>query len=62
MSVGVRVRLAEPADFAEIGDITVAAYQADGFLESEGSYAEALRNAAAEHATPSCGSLLTTRG
>jgi predicted N-acetyltransferase YhbS len=50
--VTVHVRLAQPADYAEIGKLTVAAYEADGFIGTESSYADELRNAAdrASHA------------
>ena len=44
-AVGVVVRLAEPGEYAEIGDLTVAAYEADGYLDTARSYAEVLRDA-----------------
>jgi len=43
--VSLCIRLAHPEEYAEIGDITVAAYDADGFLDKERSYAEVLRKA-----------------
>ena len=39
------VRLADPGEYAEIGDLTVAAYDADGYLDTARSYAEVLRDA-----------------
>lgn len=39
----VIIRSALPAEFAEIGDIRVAAYQADGFLTAASQYASTLR-------------------
>lgn len=39
------MRQALPADYSAVGDITVAAYDADGFLDAERSYARVLRNA-----------------
>jgi ribosomal protein S18 acetylase RimI-like enzyme len=40
---GVIIRAALPSEFAEIGDIRVAAYQADGFLSATSRYATTLR-------------------
>ncbi len=40
------VRLAEPLEYAAVGDITVAAYDADGFLDAERLYAAVLQDAA----------------
>jgi len=40
------VRLATPAEYAEVGAITVAAYTIDGYLDAERSYADVLRDAA----------------
>jgi len=42
----VHVRLATPDEYAAIGDLTVAAYEAEGFLDGERSYAQVLRDAA----------------
>ena len=39
----VIVRMALPAELAEIGDIRVAAYQADGYLPATSGYASTLR-------------------
>lgn len=39
----VDVRDARPAEFGQIGELRVAAYQADGFLSSASSYADTLR-------------------
>jgi ribosomal protein S18 acetylase RimI-like enzyme len=43
---GVLVRAATPADFDAIGELTVAAYGADGQLEGEHDYATHLRDVA----------------
>lgn len=43
MTEPVIVRDAEPAEFAEIGDLRVAAYQRDGFLADASNYGETLR-------------------
>ncbi|MGC5049843.1 GNAT family N-acetyltransferase [Micromonospora sp. DT48] len=47
----VLIRRAEPADFAGVAQLTVAAYEADGQLKHEPAYADALGNvsARAEH-------------
>ncbi len=45
--MSVTIRLAEPPEYAELGDITVAAYAADGFLDGEPAYERELRDAAA---------------
>jgi ribosomal protein S18 acetylase RimI-like enzyme len=50
---GLVVRLAEPREYAAIGDLTVAAYRGDGFLSGDiDHYVHELRDAAsrAEHA------------
>ena len=39
----VIIRTALPAEFTDIGDIRVAAYQADGFLSAASRYASTLR-------------------
>ena len=39
----VDVRDAKPGEFAQIGELRVAAYQADGFLSKASSYADTLR-------------------
>lgn len=39
----VIIRAALPSEFAEIGDIRVSAYQADGFLSANSRYASTLR-------------------
>jgi len=39
----VIIRAALPSEFAEIGDIRVSAYQADGFLSASSRYASTLR-------------------
>lgn len=43
---GVVVRDAQPEEYNRIGEITVAAYVADGFLHGDSEYAEELRDAA----------------
>lgn len=43
----MRVRLAEPHEFAAIGELTVAAYISDGLLGPDDAYVPVLRNAAA---------------
>lgn len=43
MAEPVIVRDAEPAEFAAIGDLRVAAYQADGFLSDASGYGATLR-------------------
>jgi len=43
--VSVSLRLADPSEYETVGDITVAAYSADGFLDQERSYAQVLRDA-----------------
>jgi ribosomal protein S18 acetylase RimI-like enzyme len=43
MAEPVIVRDAEPAEFAAIGDLRVAAYQRDGFLSDASNYGETLR-------------------
>lgn len=43
MAEPVIVREAEPAEFAAIGDLRVAAYQRDGFLSDASHYGETLR-------------------
>ena len=40
------VRRAEPGDYAEVARLTVAAYRADGQLEEEHGYGEALADVA----------------
>jgi GNAT superfamily N-acetyltransferase len=40
----VIVRVARPEDHAELGRITVAAYEADGYLHADDEYAEELRD------------------
>lgn len=49
---GIRIRRAEPDELVEVGELTVAAYLANGYLDSQHRYATELRNAAdrAEHA------------
>lgn len=44
------IRLAQPEDLAEIGEITVRGYEFDGFLDGSESYAEQLRDASARSA------------
>ena len=46
------LRLARPEELAEVGELTLAAYVADGFLENDADYAQELRAAShrAEHA------------
>lgn len=39
------LRLARPEEFAEVGEVTLAAYVADGFLDRDEEYAEELRAA-----------------
>jgi ribosomal protein S18 acetylase RimI-like enzyme len=39
----VDVRDAQPGEFGQIGELRVAAYQADGFLSAASSYADTLR-------------------
>lgn len=46
MSDAIVIRLAEPADYAEIGEITLRAYVQDGFLKPSDDYAAELRDAA----------------
>ena len=43
MADPVTVRDAQPAEFAAIGELRVAAYQADGFLSDASNYGETLR-------------------
>ncbi len=43
MAEPVTVRDAQPAEFAAIGKLRVAAYQADGFLSDASNYGETLR-------------------
>lgn len=38
------IRLAEPADFEAVGELTVAAYVGDGFVHAEDSYVANLRD------------------
>nr|BFF03260.1 hypothetical protein GCM10020241_49350 [Streptoalloteichus tenebrarius] len=45
-----RVRSAEPAEYHEIGELTVTAYRADGLLEGDAGYAGVLRDAASRAA------------
>jgi ribosomal protein S18 acetylase RimI-like enzyme len=40
----MQIRAADPAELAEIGDIRVAAYRADGFLSPASEYAATLRS------------------
>jgi ribosomal protein S18 acetylase RimI-like enzyme len=47
----VKVRPVTPADFAAVGEITVAAYLADGQLADENRYEERLRDVAGRAAT-----------
>jgi len=44
------IRLAQPEEYAAVGDLTVEAYVADGFLETSESYADNLRDAASRAA------------
>ncbi|MGH3448567.1 MAG: GNAT family N-acetyltransferase, partial [Nocardioidaceae bacterium] len=44
------VRLAEPSEYAAVGEITVQAYAGDGFLDDTEEYADRLRDAAARAA------------
>jgi ribosomal protein S18 acetylase RimI-like enzyme len=46
VQVSVEIRLARPSEYAEIGEITVAAYHFDGHLEGDTDYADELRDAA----------------
>lgn len=48
----IRIRQPEPDELVEVGELTVAAYLADGYLDSQHRYATELRSAAdrAEHA------------
>ncbi|MCI4062503.1 GNAT family N-acetyltransferase [Micromonospora sp. R77] len=48
---GLRVRRAEPADFAAVARLTVAAYEADGQLKDENSYAVVLADVATRAAS-----------
>jgi ribosomal protein S18 acetylase RimI-like enzyme len=43
----VTVRPAHDSELGEVGDLTVEAYAADGFVDADGDYAGQLRNAAA---------------
>jgi ribosomal protein S18 acetylase RimI-like enzyme len=43
----VLIRLAEPAEFGRVGEITVRGYAHDGFVSATDSYADRLRDAAA---------------
>jgi GNAT superfamily N-acetyltransferase len=40
------IRLADPADFEAVGELTVAAYVGDGFVHAEDSYVDNLRDCA----------------
>lgn len=40
------IRLAEPADFEAVGELTVAAYVGDGFVHAEDTYVDNLRDCA----------------
>jgi GNAT superfamily N-acetyltransferase len=42
----VLIRAATPAELAAVGDLTVAAYAAEGFLDDNDDYADELRDAA----------------
>ncbi len=52
VDAGVVIRDARPEEYEAIGEITVAAYLADGYLEEDDYYTETLRDARrrAEHA------------
>ncbi len=43
--MSLTLRLAAPPDYPGVGALTVAAYDADGFLDHEPTYANVLRNA-----------------
>jgi ribosomal protein S18 acetylase RimI-like enzyme len=45
----VIVRLAEPAELSAVGELTVAAYRADEFLDEDDDYAAILRDTASRH-------------
>ncbi|MCO1580903.1 GNAT family N-acetyltransferase [Crossiella sp. SN42] len=47
MATEIRVRPAEPAELDAVGELTVAAYQAGGFIPEGSDYGTTLRNAAA---------------
>lgn len=49
MGTGIRVRLAEPGELDTIGELTKAAYAADGFIPDNSDYGDALRDAASRH-------------
>ena len=42
----MRLRHAQPDDYAEVGELTVSAYAADGYLTAADEYADELRGAA----------------
>jgi len=42
----VQIRLASPSEYAAVGDLTVDAYTADGYLDDSDDYADHLRDAA----------------
>src|SRR5262245_44920348 len=42
----IEIRLAEPSEYAVVGDLTVEAYSVDGFLDDSDDYADHLRDAA----------------
>ncbi|MGH3453038.1 MAG: GNAT family N-acetyltransferase [Nocardioidaceae bacterium] len=46
----LEIRLAQPEEYAAVGDLSVEAYVADGFLETSESYADNLRDAASRAA------------
>jgi ribosomal protein S18 acetylase RimI-like enzyme len=47
---GFEMRLAVPAEYGVVGDLTVDAYAADGFLDGTDDYADTLRDAASRAA------------
>jgi len=48
--MGFEIRLAQPSEYDVVGDLTVAAYAADGLLDGTDDYADTLRDAAARAA------------
>ena len=50
MTATFEIRLAQPDEYAAVGDLTVEAYSVDGFLENSESYADHLRDAASRAA------------
>jgi GNAT superfamily N-acetyltransferase len=46
VDAAVDIRLADPSEYGVVGDLTVAAYDVDGFLDGTDDYADHLRDAA----------------